>query len=135
MPLYEFKCKTCGNHFDAFRPMSESALPLPCRCGASAERVLSAAAVRGDFQGYSCPVTGKWVEGRKAHEENLKRTGCHVLEKGEKEDAVRRRKASDAVLENAVANTAARLVEAMPAEKQRKLGEELSATSVKYERG
>lgn len=44
-----------------------------------------------DSEGYDCPVTGKWIEGRAAHRENLKRHGCHVLEKGEHQDNERNR--------------------------------------------
>lgn len=39
-----------------------------------------------EYEGYECPVTGKWVEGKHAHRENLKRTGCRLLEPGEFED-------------------------------------------------
>jgi hypothetical protein len=35
--------------------------------------------------GYNCPVTGKWVGSKKAHQENLREQGCRVLEPGEKE--------------------------------------------------
>lgn len=45
--------------------------------------------ISSDYKGYSCPVTGKWVEGRAAHRENLKRTGCRLLEKGESRDAAK----------------------------------------------
>jgi hypothetical protein len=45
--------------------------------------------VVGDYEPYECPVSGKIIEGRKAHEENLKRTGCRLLEPGEKEDNVK----------------------------------------------
>tara|TARA_R110000737_G_C14306198_1_gene436976 strand:+ start:39 stop:383 length:345 start_codon:yes stop_codon:yes gene_type:complete len=38
-----------------------------------------------DYETYECPVSGKFIEGRKAHEENLKSTGCRLLEPGEKE--------------------------------------------------
>lgn len=44
-----------------------------------------------DYEGYDCPVTGKWVEGRAAHRENLKKHGCHILEKGEARDNERNR--------------------------------------------
>lgn len=47
--------------------------------------------VSSDYDAYDCPVTGKMVEGRAAHRENLKRTGCRILEKGEKEHAAKRR--------------------------------------------
>lgn len=38
-----------------------------------------------DIEGYTCPVTNKWVSSRAAHAENLKRTGCRLLEPGERE--------------------------------------------------
>lgn len=47
--------------------------------------------VQSDINGYTCPVTGKWVDGRRDHRENLKRTGCRILETGEKERFVRDR--------------------------------------------
>ena len=135
MPLYEYRCKNCGGRKATYRPMIESSLPIPCGCGHEAERILSAAAIRSDLPGYSCPVSGKWIEGRKAHEENLRRTGCHVLESGEMEEAKRVRKAADEALENAVAETAAGIVAAMPLEKQQKLGDELTRTDVAIQRG
>lgn len=66
-----------------------------------------------DYKAYSCPVTGKPVEGRRAHQENLKRTGCRLLERGEKEQNMRERAESDRKLERtidaAVERTAAEL--------------------------
>lgn len=44
-----------------------------------------------DYKAYECPVTGKLIDGRTEHRENLKRTGCRLLEKGEKEQAPKRR--------------------------------------------
>jgi hypothetical protein len=45
--------------------------------------------VVSDINGYTCPVTNKWVEGRAAHRENLKRTGCRVFEPGERENYIK----------------------------------------------
>lgn len=45
-----------------------------------------------DYAGYECPVSGRWVEGRAAHQENLKRTGCRLLEPGESRDAPKRQR-------------------------------------------
>lgn len=50
--------------------------------------------ISGDYEAYSCPITGKPIEGRAAHRENLKRHGCRVLEKGESREAKRRREES-----------------------------------------
>jgi hypothetical protein len=36
-----------------------------------------------DYQSYDCPVTGRMIEGRRAHRENLKLHNCRVLEPGE----------------------------------------------------
>jgi hypothetical protein len=41
--------------------------------------------ISGDYQAYECPVTGKTIDGRRAHEDNLKTTNCRILETGEKE--------------------------------------------------
>ena len=49
-----------------------------------------------DYESYKCPVTGKIIEGRAAHEENLKRMNCRLLEPGEKEDNIKRHAREDA---------------------------------------
>lgn len=48
--------------------------------------------VAGDYTAYECPVTGKMIEGRAEHRENLKRTGCRLLEPGESRDFAKRHK-------------------------------------------
>lgn len=55
-----------------------------------------------DYKPYRCPITGKPIEGKRAHQENLKRHGCRLLEKGEKEQNVRERAESDRKLEKAI---------------------------------
>jgi hypothetical protein len=55
-----------------------------------------------DYEVYRCPVTDKPIEGRRAHSENLKRTGCRLLEKGEKEQNMRDRADADRKLERTV---------------------------------
>lgn len=53
--------------------------------------------VWNDLPGYESPVSGKWVEGRKARREDLKRTGCRAWEgmDQEKKEAARVREYSD----------------------------------------
>jgi hypothetical protein len=59
-----------------------------------------------DYPGYVSPSTGKWVEGKKAHLEDLKRSGCRIYEKGETEAYVKRlpeiRKNAEKVIDTAV---------------------------------
>ena len=47
---------------------------------------LAMAMISSDYKAYECPVTGNMIEGRRAHSENLKVTGCRLHEKGEFED-------------------------------------------------
>jgi putative FmdB family regulatory protein len=36
MPIYEYKCKTCGEQFEQYRPLSGSDETVKCpRCGAN----------------------------------------------------------------------------------------------------
>lgn len=76
-----------------------------------AELVAHAQSKRGpqivsDYAAYECPVTGNMIEGRAAHRENLKRTGCRLYEKGETQDFIRNR-------ERESARDTARLVDRM----------------------
>jgi putative FmdB family regulatory protein len=43
MPLYEYVCKDCGNHFDVLRSMKDADTPIQCRnChGDQTKRALS----------------------------------------------------------------------------------------------
>lgn len=110
MPLYDYKCPE-GHVFEQFQKMGEGAGTVICpSCRGIAEKQLSAPMVRGDYPGYSCPITGTWVEGRRAHEENLARHGCRVLEVGEKEQAERVRKSEEQRFENSLDETVERVL-------------------------
>lgn len=61
-----------------------------------------------DYKPYECPVTGKMIEGRAAHRENLKQTGCRILEKGEREHNERTRRDN---IERSAATTARQIAE------------------------
>lgn len=89
--------------------------------------MIVAPAVRGDYAGYECPVTGKWIEGRKAHKENLARHGCRVLEPGETQALTRRRKAEDEAFAEKIADSAAEIVANMPSAKREQLGREIES--------
>jgi len=43
MPLYEYRCKDCGYHFDALRPMKDADNPITCKqcAGDHTERQIS----------------------------------------------------------------------------------------------
>ena len=68
----------------------KSARPRNQRHDQSLRSDLARPQIVRDYESYKCPVTGKIIEGRAAHEENLKRTDCRLLEPGEKEDNIKR---------------------------------------------
>jgi putative FmdB family regulatory protein len=125
MPVYEFKCLHCKSKFDRFLPLANYQQPQFCKCGNRAQKLISAPAVQGDFQPYECPVTGKFIEGRRAHEENLKKTGCRVLEAGETQATTARREKSEAELENKIADSAAEFVANLDTASREQLGREV----------
>lgn len=81
--------------------------------------------VRGDYPGYDCPRTGKWIEGRRAHVENLKLHGCRVLEPGEKNALDKRKRGEAAALDLAIEDTVEELIHTMPTRKREDLAIDL----------
>lgn len=115
MPLYTYRCPACTSRRDVFKPLIHLNREEPCEaCQTAMERQLSAPAIVADYAGYSCPVSGKWIEGRRAHEENLKRHGCRVLETGETEQVSRNRRAEEAATDRSVDETVEQFYEALP---------------------
>jgi len=88
MPLYDYKCSICREvkeHMVRFADLETASFFC---CGGQTERIISPPHLAVDYPGYECPVTGAWIEGRRAHRENLKRTGCRILEPGESQMAM-----------------------------------------------
>lgn len=126
MPLYDYKCPVCAARREIVKPLAELDRFESClRCQSAMLRQVSAARVIADYAPYTCPITGKLIEGRAAHRENLAQHGCRVLEPGEAERAARVRRESDEQVENALAETAAGIVANLPQEKKERLAAEL----------
>ncbi len=110
MPLYEWACPKCGRREDGFRPVAERHDSPLCH-GHRMGIVISLATVQGDLPGYESPVTGKWIEGRVARRDDLKRSGSRPYEgfAVEKREADKRRAEreakSDAKLEKVIRET------------------------------
>ena len=45
MPTYEYACRTCGHHFEAWQHMSDEPLKVCPECGAEIHRVLYPAGI------------------------------------------------------------------------------------------
>jgi len=136
MPLYDYECKACRRVVEVVVKLSELDFQQTCRmCSKPMQRLMSAPNIQMDLPGYNCPVSGKWVEGRAAHRANLAKHGCRVLEAGEKTQAEKRRAEADKQLEDKMATTMARAVEALPQDKKQRLCQEMErGASVTVER-
>lgn len=102
MPIYEYRCPA-GHVFDAYATVERRHEAQSCSCGQAAEKViLHPPRVFGDYEGYESPASGKWIEGRRAREEDLKATGCSPYEPGEREAILRRRADKEKEFDNLV---------------------------------
>lgn len=124
MPIYEYKC-ACGHTVDKFLKLEEYDKPQRCECGQYMTKQFSAPMVRGDYPPYECPITGRMIEGRAAHRENLARHGCRVLEPGEREQVERHRRQSEIQLDKAVEATADEFIAKLPTRKAEQLVAEI----------
>jgi putative FmdB family regulatory protein len=127
MPTYDYKCPSCHARREIVKPLAELNRTEPChrcKCGGM-ERLISAPMVRGDLPGYDCPITGKWIEGRRAHEENLARHGCRVFEAGEREAFIRQRQADERDFDRRLDETAEAFIANLPTEKRDRLAGEM----------
>lgn len=137
MPLYDIKCARSGEVFERHIPLAFYNDPIKCSCGAPASRVIGLVqiAVSPVDYTYDCPITGKPITSKRAHEENLKRQGCRILETGEKDYNEKRRLESEASLDRAIDQTVEKAIDQMPSEKREQLARELvSGTDVSVDR-
>lgn len=104
---------------EAYRHIS-TRLDSPICCDIKTDICIVAPQVAPDLPGYESPVTGKWIEGRAARREDLKRTGCRPYEDGERQEHHRQVKYEENRQDNTRKEAVARAFYAMP-ESKRKL--------------
>ena len=133
MPLYEFKCLR-GHNFDRFLRLTEYDSAQECACGSAAVRQISMVMVAPDLPGYESPASGKWIQGRRQREDDLRRTNSRPYELGERTDMEKRKAAMDAELDSRVERTVGEFVSKLPANKRDELGKSLERHEVTTER-
>lgn len=123
MPFYSYHCTHCDGMQDAYRHVS-CRNDAPVCCEQATERVIVAPAVATDLPGYESPTTGKWIEGRAARREDLRRSGCRPYENpaDERKEAQRQRNYDDAKLERKLTDAVSQQFYAMPEAQRRLLG-------------
>jgi hypothetical protein len=120
MPMYDYQCQHCGNHEVAYRHISgRHEGPMCCENGMAL--VILPALVAPDLPGYESPVTGKWIEGRAARREDLKRSGCRPYEEGERQEYLRQKSHSEKVNDKKLFDALATTYYALPESKRRVL--------------
>jgi hypothetical protein len=122
MPFYSFHCSRCDKVDDAYRSISQRHNGPEC-CHQQMTMVIVAPMVAPDLPGYESPVTGKWVEGRSARHEDLRRTGCRPYEgiAVEKSEHARQERYSEQKEDAARHDAVARAFYSMPESKRRQL--------------
>jgi len=128
MPLYLYQCPACQRRRDILKSLANLDREESCEaCQTPMERRLCAPAVVADYPGYTCPITGSWVEGRRAHVENLKKHGCRVLETGETKQIRQSRQQEEAALDRSVEETVEQFYETLPTERREQLANEVQS--------
>lgn len=128
MPTYSYQCPECAHRRDIIKSLALLNREERCEaCEAPMDRRLCAPAVAPDLSGYTCPITDKWIEGRRAHTENLKRHGCRVYEAGETDQVRRSRAKEEQAEERSVEETVERFYDALPTVKREQLAQEVAS--------
>lgn len=121
MPLYRYQCPDCGHACDEFRSIAARHDGPTCHgCQRDMELRIMPTAVHADLPGYQSPIDGRWIEGRAARNEDLKRNGCRPWEglATEQAEAAKAREAADAQLERTLEAGAHAVLNGMDRAKQ-----------------
>lgn len=124
MPIYTTRC-ICGRSETIFRHVERRDEDLPVCCQGPMARIVEAPAVHADLPGYTSPIDGKWIEGRRARTEDLKRNNCRPWEgmDTERKEAVKRADAADAEFGKKMEAGIAEVYNGMSAANQRALAQ------------
>jgi putative FmdB family regulatory protein len=80
MPLYDYRCATCGTVAEEYRRMDDRHQPKACACGGEAEFCFSPPHVVSDIEPYQSMADGSMITSRSQHRDHLKRH--NVIEVG-----------------------------------------------------
>jgi putative FmdB family regulatory protein len=102
MPLYTYKCQSCGTLETAFRKIAERNHAPECHGDMS--RIIEAPAVQPDLPSYQSPIDGRWIDGKRQRTEDLRRNGCRPWEgmESERKEAIKRADEADRKLDSAL---------------------------------
>src|SRR6187431_509095 len=88
MPIYEYECRKCGAHTEAFQKLSDKPLTKCRKCGGKLEKKLSAPAIQFKGSGwYVTDYAGKTTKGEKSESESTSESKSDKTEKKTKESS------------------------------------------------
>lgn len=120
MPIYDYRCVSCGRMDTAFRRVADRFDSPEC-CEKPMRKVIGAPMVVADIPGYTSPVDGRWIEGRRARQDDLKRHGCREYDPGERTQLAARKQREEADFERQVGQSVEAAIHQMPARTREKL--------------
>src|SRR5258708_13417503 len=127
MPIYAYSCRGCGAQFDRYLPMALCSSLVIHDCAGVGQKIFLPPMVRGDLPGYTSPIDGRWIEGRRARLEDLRRNNCRPYETGEKEYHERARVQEKARLDAKITEPVQPAFDKMPTRKKELLEQEIAA--------
>ena len=87
MPIYEYECRKCKAHVEAFQKVNDKPLTKCRKCGGKLERQISAPAIQ--FKGTGWYVTdyaGKTTKGEKSESESVSESKSDKSDKSGKSE-------------------------------------------------
>lgn len=124
MPVYTYRCASCQTPFEKFKRVVDYLEP-EFHCEQRAIKTLTPALLMTDLPGYTSPVDGRWVEGRAARREDLKRNGCREYDPSERVNFIKDRELAEEKFDREVDATLDAQIATMPARKLELLEQEV----------
>jgi putative FmdB family regulatory protein len=85
MPIYEYECRKCKAHVEAFQKVNDKPLTKCVKCGGKLERKISAPAIQFKGSGwYVTDYAGKTTKGEKSESESVPEAKADTTDKTEK---------------------------------------------------
>jgi putative FmdB family regulatory protein len=88
MPIYEYECRKCGAHVEAFQKVNDKPLTKCRKCGGKLDKKISAPAIQFKGSGwYVTDYAGKTTKGEKSESESTAESKSDKPEKKTKENS------------------------------------------------
>tara|TARA_R100001377_G_C3173983_1_gene104111 strand:+ start:689 stop:1033 length:345 start_codon:yes stop_codon:yes gene_type:complete len=101
--LPEINVTVYKDNYDGIEWSSKTFTPKPRIDFSSNRSDIEMPYISGDYKPYDCPITGRTIDGKREHNENLQLHGCRIHEKGEFEDVKKNgKKRTEAAMDAAI---------------------------------